>query len=813
VSQLSIPQALQIALEHHFAGRVREAEALYRQVLSRAPQNPEARQLLAALTRGFGPHQPEYFYSLGVVLSNAGRPDQAIPCYQQALRMNPAFVEAHYNLGNALAMMGDFASAIECYRRTLQIRPDFERAKMNLARAYNDRGAMDHRSGRIDAAIEAYRQAIELAPEFADALSNLGNALGAKGQWPEAIELCRRALALRPDYAQAWFNLANALRETGKTDEAIDGYRRAVELKPDFVEAQGNLGVALASRGKVDEAIACHEKALALRPGSAEAHSKLAVALVEAGRLNDAVSHGRSAVQIDPNSAEACHALGMALAETGQVAKAIELYQRAIALRPDFAEAHNSLGLARQNRMEVDHAISSFKSAITIRPNYADAYNNFGTALLDTGQAPAAVEAYRKAVECKPDFHQAHSNLVATLYFDPNFSPQKILAEHRRWAQMHGGVLSVLQAHPNNRDSERRLRIGYASPNFRKHVVGLFLQPLFEKHEHSQFEIVCFSDTRNEDDVTGRLKGWADEWHVTKSMTDEAMVDFIRSKSIDILVDLNLHMAYERMRVFARKPAPIQTTYLAYAGTSGLEAMDYRLTDGYLDPPGENDSYYSEESVRLKSYWCYRPWDVDVAVGELPALKNGYVTFGCLNNTAKDSDEALELWGKVMQAVPNSRLIVSAFAGSPRERILRGLATVGVEAQRVEFVGWMELKDYLRTYGDRIDLGLDPIPYNGGTTTCDALWMGVPMITLAGKLAVGRAGVTLMNQVGLAEFIAESPENYVRIASQWARDLTRLAAVRGRLRQRVLASPLCDAESFARDVEEKYRWMWRRWCS
>jgi protein O-GlcNAc transferase len=815
VSQVSISQALEIAIGLHRAGRAAEAEGIYRQILSVDPNQAETRQMLAALTAGFTAEQGEFYYNLGTVLANGRRMNEAIASYERALALNPSYADAYYNLGNALAMTGRFEPAAACYRRVLELRPDHGKARGNLARASNDLGAELQRAGQIDRAIERYQDAVEIAPDFAEARSNLGNALTAKGRLDGAIAHCSRALALRPEYPAAHFNLGNALREKGLVEEAIACYRRAVALRPDYAEAHGNLGVALGMQGMMEEALACHRRALALRPESPEGYCKLAVALIEAGKVDDAVEYAKRAIAIDANFAEAYNSLGQALVEKDRVDEAMAVYRRALALNPGLVEAHNNLGLVLMHKLQSDRAIECFNRALALKPTYADAHNNLGNALLDTGRASEAIASYRKAVEFKPDFHQAHSNLVATLYFDPSYGPEAILEEHRRWARVHATkIVKEIKPAANDRNPDRRLRIGYASPNFRKHVVGLFLQRLFEKHDHERFDIVCFSDARpaKEDEVTARLKGWADEWHSTAGMSDQAMADLIREKHIDILVDLNLHMASERMLVFARKPAPVQVTYLAYAGTSGLPTMDYRFTDPFLDPPGESDLWYSEKSVRLRSYWCYRPWDQQVEVGELPARKAGYVTFGCLNNTAKVSEAALELWGEVMRAVPESKLIVSAFAGSPRERIVQTMGAAGIDNARLEFVGWMDVGKYLQTY-NRIDIGLDPIPYNGGTTTCDAFWMGVPIVTLAGKVAVGRAGVTLLNQIGLPELIAKSAEEYVKIAADLSGDLDRLQNIRSEMRQRMEGSPLCDAEGFARDVEEKYRWMWREWCA
>jgi predicted O-linked N-acetylglucosamine transferase (SPINDLY family) len=356
------------------------------------------------------------------------------------------------------------------------------------------------------------------------------------------------------------------------------------------------------------------------------------------------------------------------------------------------------------------------------------------------------------------------------------------------------------------------LRIGYVSADFRIHVASFFTAPLLSQHDHRQFEIFCYANVAHPDELTDRLRSCADGWRSIVALSDQQVADLVRSDQIDILVDLAMHTAGNRLLVFARKPAPVQVTWLAYPGTTGLSAIDYRLTDPYFDPPRLFDDCYSEESFRLPdTFWCYSPLAETPPVNALPALQNGSITFGCLNHFCKINDGVLALWAQVLQAVPQSRLLLLTPRGQARERVLAKLAPAGIAASRLEFADRQPRREYLQQY-QRIDLALDPFPCNGGTTTLDAFWMGVPTVTLVGKTVVGRAGWSQLCNLGLQELAAQTPEQYVARAAQLAGDLPRLQELRATLRQRMQQSPLMDAPRFARGVEQAYREMWRRWC-
>jgi protein O-GlcNAc transferase len=637
-----------------------------------------------------------------------------------------------------------------------------------------------HQARRLQEAERIYRQILEVEPDHAQALHLLGLIAYQVGQYDISVAYIGRAIGFKGTDAAFHSNLGLVFQAQGKLEEAVASCRRATEIKPDYADAHGILGSALAAQGKLDEAIACFHRALQLKPEFFEAHSNLGNALKNQGR---------------PNEAAAC-------------------YRRALETRPDSAEIHSNLGCALADQGMLDEAGACYRRALDLNPEFFEAHGNLASALKDQGRPNEAAAHYRRALELKPDAAEVRSNLIFALSFSPDCDTRPLSEELRRWNQQHAEPLAAsIRPHTNDRAPERRLRVGYVSPDFRSHPVGRFVLPLLETHDRGNFEIICYNSWHISDAITGRCRAAADGWRDAMSLADEQLACAIRADRIDILVDLAMHTAHNRLLAFARKPAPVQVTYLAYCGTTGLRMMDYRLTDPYLDPPGQTGGCYSEESVWLpRTYWCYRPTDLTPPVSDLPALRGGPVTFGCLNNFCKVTAPTLAVWSRLLQALPQSRLLLHAHPGSHRDRVQDLFTQAGVAPERITFTPRLPIADYLRNY-ERIDIALDPFPYGGGTTTCDALWMGVPVVTLAGETAVGRGGLSILSNAGLSELVALDTEQYVRIAVALANDLPRLRGLRATLRQRMEASPLMDAPRFARDVETAFRALWRRWCS
>jgi len=850
--RVTIQQAFDLASQHHQAGRLADAEALYRQILAQQPQHVDAIHNLGVLAHQLGrndmavelirrvlaldPNLPEAHSNLGNAFKDLGQLEPAIAAYRRAIALKPDYAEAHNNLGRALQIKGALEQAIAADRRAIALMPNFPEAHTNLGNALKE-------SRRLDEAIAAYRRAIDINPNGAQAHTFLAIALYDNRQLDQAIAAYRRVIELQPNLASAHNNLGVALKDTGQFDEAITAYRVAIALKPDFPEAHGNLGNALLEKGQLDEAIAAYHRAIALRPNYAEAHSNLGRALREKGELDEALAACRAAIAIRPNYAEAHNILGIVLQGKGLIDEAITAFREAISLKANDASAHGNLANALKDKGQLDLAIAAYHQAMALKPNDADAYGNLGNAFKQSGQLDLAIAAYRRAIAIKPSFAEAHSNLLLLLFYHPAYGPREIAEEQQRWNLQHaeplrraqGGLLRQFvgppsmdsgraastgsgRAHANDPSSERRLRIGYVSPDFREHVVAQNILPLFLHHDRNQFDITCYAQVPQPDATTRWFGQHADRWRSIVGISDGQVAQQIRDDQIDILVDLALHSANNRLRIFARKPAPVQVTFAGYPGSTGLSAIDYRLSDPYLDPPAPeapgDESVYSEKTIRLPdSFWCYDSLEkMDVSVNGLPALESGIITFGCLNNFCKINDVVLALWARVLKQVHGSRLLLLTQEGSHRQRTVERLSQEGIDPARIEFASRRARREYLLLY-HRIDIGLDSFPYNGHTTSLDSLWMGVPVITLVGQTPVSRAGWSQLSNLGLSEFAGETPDQFVQIAADLAQDLNKLQSLRASLRQRMEQSPLMDAPKFARNIEAAYREMWRRYCS
>jgi protein O-GlcNAc transferase len=630
-----------------------------------------------------------------------------------------------------------------------------------------------HQAGQPAEAEKLYREVLQEWRDHPQTLHLLGVVLAAQNKYDAAVEAYRRAVALKPDMGQAHGNLGIALHAQGKLDEALVSYRRALEMKPDWQQVQNNLGTVLMARGRMAEAIAAYRKAVALVPTDATAHRNLGRALRQVEQLDEAIAETRAALALEPNRAD------------------------------DF----NTLGSCFHAKRQFDEAGAAYRQALALEPTRADAMNNLADILKHTGRVAEAIEWYRRVIEIDTSLADVFSNLLYALHFDPSYDGQAILREHRVWDRRYARPPG--SPHTNDRTADRKLRIGYVSPDLRGHVVGWNLLPLLGAHDRERFHITCYASVAAPDATTRELQGRCDVWRNIYAMGDDRAAEMIRSDGIDILVDLSLHIANNRLLIFLRKPSPVQVTYLGYCSTTGLSTMDYRLSDPHLDPPGSDLSCYSEETVRLPvSYWCYQPGGPTPEVAAAPSIANGYMTFGCMNNFSKVSDEALRVWARVLEATAGSRLMIHCPKGSHMEAARQRVVSLGIPAERQEWVGFQSWAEYIQTY-HRIDVALDPFPYGGGITTCDALWMGVPVVSLCGRTAVGRGGKSILTNLGLPQLAVDSPEEYVRLAA----DAAKWTAIRPFLRQRMSESPLMDAKRFARDVESAYMEMWRKWAA
>ncbi|HEY8747236.1 MAG TPA: tetratricopeptide repeat protein [Tepidisphaeraceae bacterium] len=589
----------------------------------------------------------------------------------------------------------------------------------------------------------------------------------------------RQVLAHQANHVGAMCGLIEVLYRLGRAAEALGMIGDAINVNPTEPALRLTRGIVLNLEGRFEEAIAEFRQALVIRPDLAEAYSQIATPLLAIGRATEAIA--------------AC--------------------RRSLSLRPDHMPTIGVLCSALSGVGNLDEVIGICRDALWRHPEFRALYINLGWALREQGRVVEAINCYREALAAAPH-KQIHNDLLFTLHFHGGYGRRELLEEHRRWAQIHAEPLRAgILAHKNDRSAERKIRLGYVAHELGNNPLGRFMLPLLENHDLRGFEVFCYCNRRRADSVGDRLAGSADVWRATGALSDEQLATLIRADRIDVLVDLVMHSNGSRLLAFARKPAPVQVTYLAYCSTTGLDTIDYRFTDRYLDPDSNDlDADYSEKSIRLPNcYWCYPPPGESPEVGPPPASCNGYVTFGCLNEFSKVNAAVFATWFGLLRQVPNSRLILHAKPGSQRARALEQAGREGLDPGRLEFVGRLGLGDYFAQY-NRIDIALDPFPYAGGTTTFDALWMGVPVITLAGQTAVGRGGVSILSNLGLDHWIAPTIGRYVAAAVELASDINAIGVFRQDARRRMLASGLTDGPRFARDVETAFREMWRGWC-
>jgi len=745
-------EALNAALQHHQSGRLEEAATLYGKILEADPRHADANHLL------------------GVIAFQLGRNEVAVDLIGMAIaanRSNPAF---HSNLGNALNGMG-----------------------------------------RQDDALAAYDRALRLRPDYADAHYNRGNVLRDMGRLDDALAACDTALRLRPDYADAYYSRGNVLRDMGRLDDALTAYDGALRLRPDYAEAYNNRGNALLGMGRLDDALAAYDGALRLRPDYADAHYNRGNVLQDMARLGDALAAYDTALSLRPDLAETHNNRGNTLREMGRLDDALAAYDGALRLRPDYADAHNNRGNALLGMGRLDDALAAYDTALSLRPDFADAHYNRGNALRDMARLDDALAAYDTALSLRPGYADAHSNKLLALHYGA-FDARGAIAAQARAFGASVNRAGAPQAFANAPIPDRRLRIGYVSGDLRRHPVGYFLQSILHNHASDAVEVFCYSNNLKDDDLTASFQSDADHWRRLRGLNDEAAATLIRADAIDILVDMSGHTALNRLPLFARRPAPVQVSWLGYFGTTGLTAMDYVLADRFVVPPGEEDAFTEQVWRMPGSYLCFMPPDMDVPVR--PRDVQGPITFGSFNNLAKLSSHTVSLWARVVQSVPQSRLLLktsqladAAVCQAVRERF----AGHGIEPDRLVLEGPSPRADLLASY-NRVDIALDPYPYGGGTTTAEALWMGAPVVTLRGGTWTGRVSESILSTVGLSDLVAGSQEAYVDLAAKLAADQDRRTALHATLRSRLAGSPFCDGAGFTRHLEEACRGMWKRWC-
>ena len=823
------------------------------------------------------PGLPEAANGLGQLLGERGRPESGRALLVQALAARPDFAEAWHNLGRVLAEMDQFDRAVAAVARACRLAPglpesyttwgalllrrrDFAVAARMLERGvallpqrpetYSNLGLAYRESGHPAAALAAFVRASTLAPTWVLGLRNRAAALLAAGHGAEAEAMLRRAVALAPEQPAAYGELADQLRlrddphhilamlarglacapdapdmvlaygsalgDYGREAEAVEVLERAAASRPDHMVAHNNLGLVLGRLGFSAQAVAAFDRAASLEPAVAGIHNNRGILFIRLRRWAEAERSFERALRIDPTRTDAWNNLGLMLVNLRRWQEAVFAYHQTLRLEPWNSLALYCLAGIHREVHQYEPAVEYGRRSIAVNPGDPYPYNSLAIVLMESGLIEQAEIVFRQALKLaagrSPTFH---SNYLFCLAYDCHLSAAAAAADHAAWDRLYAPVRPG-PGHDNTRDPARRLKVGYVSPDFRWHSVAFFAEPLMAGHNRDAVEVHAYSLVPLDDSKTTELRGLVDHWRDIAALSDREVVDLIRADGIDILVDLAGHTAYNRMPVFACRPAPVQVTWCGYPTSTGLTAMAARLTDSRADPPGAADALASEALVRLDPvFLCYLPPRVVPAIAPPPSPAAGYVTFGSFSNLAKLSAPTLAAWAAVLRAVPTARLCLKAralSAASVRGRIADSFAEAGIDPARIEFIAYTETgEQHLALYAG-IDVALDTFPYNGTTTTCEALWMGVPVVTVAGDRHAARVGFSLLASVGLADLVADSPDHYVRLAVELAADEARRAALRGGLRARLAGSPLCDRAGFVARVEAAYRDLWRGWC-
>lgn len=824
------------AMALHQQGQLEQARQIYRAILAREPNHGGAHHYLGLLEHQGGnlmaalEHlqkavqsagaEPFYWVNLGNLFKDLQRPEAAEQAFQQALALQPGDPLALYNLGHLYQLYSRWPEAAAAFTQAVAQQPDFLPGWHKLA-------AMELRANRRDQALVAAERAVALAPEDGASWFYLADALGRFDRWSESEQALERALELRPQFPEALNNLGLARKSQDDLAGAKAALTAALAQAPPqdpanasfAAEIYANLAQLELDNHQLPAAQEYCTQALALNGESAKVQFSYGNILNALGQYEAAASALRRALELQSDFPEALNNLGNILLSLRRHNESIATFERAIAQRSDYAEAMANLANAQREASYPDLAEKALIEAIRIKPEFAAAHSNLGNAYFDQGKLDLALESYHRGIELGQDDRDFVPNYLFALNYSPSASDAAIDAETRRLAEAKFGALlgepvAMVPLAPDG-GPERRLRVGYVSPDLWMHPVARFLLPVLEQHDRNRFEIFAYSSRYLKDGMTNEIAKRVEHWRDVHQLDDGALAEMIRADGIDLLIDLTMYARDCRPGLFARRLAPVQITYLAYVGTTGLATMDYRITDQVLDPPEGPGLPFSEQPLRLpRCWWSFAVPPPVVTIPEVapaPCLSTGVITFGSLNNFVKVNESVRGLWAELVASVPGSRLLLHIKETRARHGLLDFFAERGVTSDRITLVGYQNGPDYMATYG-QIDIALDTAPFAGGTTSFDALWMGVPLVTLKGERSSSRGGASILTSLGRPEWIARSPEEYIAIAQRLAADPQALAAIRSGLRDELRASPLMDNAGFTRELEALYRQAWDgRW--
>lgn len=710
-------------------------------------------------------------------------------------------------------LRGDLTGAVLRLERALAVRPDYAEAWGNRASAWSALGSIDR--ALADSAV-----ALSLTPSLATVYALRARHLYGRGEHRHAAAAARRALALGQSHTALHVLLVDSLRRESLLEEAEAVCRGMLERSPHRADLWVLLGLIL-TNAEDDAAVEAFGRAVLLEPAHPTALNNRGHALLRLGRPTIAVTMLRAASVVDPRLSGTSHALAWRqIGDNAQAAGdwfgALRAFEAAVRVQPTNPELWERFAIAAATIGQQNRGEMALRIALAIAPATSSTMTNFATLLVNEGRIEGAVHLLHRSLAVNPDSYKAHSNLLFAHQYQTDMTPAEHRAAHRAWYDQHGASLAP-QPRPlftNDRDPERRLRVGIVSADLKRHPVGYFLAPFLTHHDRSRMAVFCYANQPDEDAMTRVLRGHTEGWRRIDTLSDEALVEMIRADSIDILIDLSGHTAEHRLLAFARRPAPVQVTWLGYVHTTGMPVID-GIIGGGLEIPIKASSWFEERLLALPhGRFCYQPPAEAPPVAPPPSLNGKSVTFGSFNTLAKLSDPTIALWARVLAAVPDARLILKARPLCDpivRNRIRARFAAVGIKSERLDLRGWSPHAAMLSEYAD-IDIGLDPRPFSGGLTSCEALWMGVPMVTWPGDTPASRQSAHFLALLGLPDLVARSAKEYVEIAVALSRCPKRLAGLRAGMREQMTRSPLLDGPGFTRTLEETLRAEWRCWC-
>jgi protein O-GlcNAc transferase len=740
------------AIQYHRSGNLNEAANLYNEILKLDPKQYNAMQYL------------------GIIESQLGNAETAIQLLTKASKIMPDSAEIHSNLGNVLRTNGKLDRAIESFQRAVKLNP-------NIPEVHNNLGIALQARGKYDKALSHYQRALELRTNWPEVNFYIGDIYLKLKNLNEAAIYFQRAAALKPNWAEAYFELAVVLEKQGRFEEAMNNYKKALEIKPDWAEINLNIGGILAKQGKQEEALQLFQLTESLRPDWAEPYYNQGNLLLAGSTLT----------------------------------KAAEKYKKALKLNPEWPEAANNLGNVLLKQGKTEEAILYFLKALGFRINIEDFLTNEPDSYLFFPEKLADL-LKNQVISGKQNYQGAYSNLLMAMQYYEQLTAEIYQPALKLFSDSCKDI-ARFKNYQNNKNPQR-LKIGYISSDFRNHSCYWFFQPLLAAHNPENVETFCYYNTFNSDNKTEELKSLAHNWYDVFSLSDIELAELIRSHQIDILVDLAVHTNNNRLRVFARNPSPIQVSWLGFPASTGLNTIDYRISDNYLTPENTTE-YFTEKIINTDISHCYKPPEDAPPVGPLPALKNGYLTFASFNNLSKVSPFTVKLWAGILKRSEGSKLILKANQAKDQEvmeRLLKLFSENGIAENRIEFLGRQETTaSHLEIY-NRVDIALDTYPYNGATTTLEALYMGVPVMSLAGDRVASRYGLSFLKTLQLDNLVAFSEDEYFKKADALATDLNYLSSLRNNLREKMLKSLLCDNISFARNLESIYSQLFQNWA-